>query len=277
MRDLHSGPWGSWRLWLPIGVTAAMGTACRYEVYESARDVPATSSNVDRVCVSYCDRLVECGELRPLEYATCFDVCDDACNEGGWRTTDAARCVASSSCGEVGQCDHAPIDLDVDVTIDREIRIGGGAPEETPTCMPCTESPPPNGEDGGGGGTPAAGGAGGEQAAGGASGGAGGNAAGGRTHAGAGASSGDLDAGAPVLDAGSLPDGQCARNHDCSLGDDCVDGTCRSRCIASCQCASGEVCSDDGYCYDDMPPPPDCVSDCDCPGGQRCEEGVCWE
>ncbi len=67
----------------------------------------------------------------------------------------------------------------------------------------------------------------------------------------------------------------CERNHDCPLASDCVEGSCRQRCVASCQCPEGLSCDSDGYCARDMDPPQTCETDCDCPSGMACVDAEC--
>jgi hypothetical protein len=67
---------------------------------------------------------------------------------------------------------------------------------------------------------------------------------------------------------------QCSRNQDCAYNQDCVNGTCLSRCHASCECATGESCVE-GYCEGSVPPPTSCQVDCECNAGQHCVNNVC--
>jgi hypothetical protein len=68
--------------------------------------------------------------------------------------------------------------------------------------------------------------------------------------------------------------GSCRVNGDCAIDEDCVGGTCLTRCRASCQCRLGETCVQ-GYCTAGQPTPPSCVTDCDCSAGQSCISGAC--
>ena len=66
----------------------------------------------------------------------------------------------------------------------------------------------------------------------------------------------------------------CSVDNDCASNEDCLDGTCRSRCHASCQCHAGEVC-EAGHCAAPVAPPASCATDCDCAAGQACVGGQC--
>jgi hypothetical protein len=66
----------------------------------------------------------------------------------------------------------------------------------------------------------------------------------------------------------------CGVDHDCALGEDCIDGSCQSRCVASCQCEEGLACVD-GYCGLPKEPSLTCDSDCDCTSGLSCLSGTC--
>jgi hypothetical protein len=68
--------------------------------------------------------------------------------------------------------------------------------------------------------------------------------------------------------------GACHVNGDCAINEDCVGGTCLTRCRASCQCRVGEACMQ-GYCTAGQPVPQSCATDCDCLAGQSCIAQVC--
>jgi hypothetical protein len=73
---------------------------------------------------------------------------------------------------------------------------------------------------------------------------------------------------------GAAQDSTCTVDHDCSIGEDCIDGSCLSRCVASCQCEEGMAC-EDGYCKAPSVPEIVCEDDCDCTSGERCASGYC--
>jgi hypothetical protein len=68
--------------------------------------------------------------------------------------------------------------------------------------------------------------------------------------------------------------GACQVNGDCAIDEDCIQGTCLTRCRASCQCRVGEACMQ-GYCTTGQPVPQSCTTDCDCLAGQSCIAQVC--
>ena len=57
----------------------------------------------------------------------------------------------------------------------------------------------------------------------------------------------------------------CANALDCADGEECVNATCRGRCLDDTECQTGEVCSGENYCI-----AVDCNSDEACQGGERC-------
>jgi hypothetical protein len=81
---------------------------------------------------------------------------------------------------------------------------------------------------------------------------------------GAASTAGAASGGAPV---------DCHGGYDCADSEDCVDGACRQRCTASCQCPTDLSCIDH-YCRTATPPPA-CSTDCECASGQHCISGSC--
>ena len=65
----------------------------------------------------------------------------------------------------------------------------------------------------------------------------------------------------------------CQGGYECGASEDCVDGACRQRCTASCQCPTDLSCIDH-YCRSATPPPA-CNTDCECASGQHCVSGSC--
>jgi hypothetical protein len=89
---------------------------------------------------------------------------------------------------------------------------------------------------------------------------------------GGGASSSGTSSGAGGTSGGSTPLG-CQGGYECGDSEDCVDGACRQRCTASCQCPTDLSCIDH-YCRSAVPPP-QCATDCECASGQHCVSGAC--
>jgi hypothetical protein len=83
---------------------------------------------------------------------------------------------------------------------------------------------------------------------------------------------GPADTGVVANDASTS--GACHVNGDCAIDEDCIQGTCLTRCRASCQCRVGEACMQ-GYCTSGQPVPQSCATDCDCLAGQSCIAQVC--
>jgi hypothetical protein len=65
----------------------------------------------------------------------------------------------------------------------------------------------------------------------------------------------------------------CQGGYECGASEDCVDGACRQRCTASCQCPTDLSCIEH-YCRSAAPPPA-CSTDCECASGQHCLSGAC--
>jgi hypothetical protein len=77
-----------------------------------------------------------------------------------------------------------------------------------------------------------------------------------------------------VSDGGQSPGLDCSVDHDCAIGEDCIEGSCMPRCVASCQCDEGQACVD-GYCDQPEEPVVMCANDCDCSSGESCVDGLC--
>ncbi len=200
----------------------------------NAADVP--------VCVEFCGTLVGCGTVSPHDLLDCLDGCEYGVRDEPERVTNGCYCVIDDACRDIDEydCDGAPM--------------------------------PDPGTPGGGTGQGGGAGPGGGTGQGGAAGAGTGAGAGGG--AGAAGTAGSAQGGSSAGGAAGGGGPECVRNHDCGTIQDCVSGTCRTRCEYSCQCDEGESC-EDGYCFGQMPPPPTCETHCDCPSGQRCTEGEC--
>jgi hypothetical protein len=88
------------------------------------------------------------------------------------------------------------------------------------------------------------------------------------------ATGGDGGGGSPSIGGDSGGEVTCQVNHDCALGEDCVDGSCLGRCVASCQCPEGDACVE-GYCREPEVVTASCENDCDCTSGERCIDSAC--
>jgi hypothetical protein len=91
---------------------------------------------------------------------------------------------------------------------------------------------------------------------------------------GAATDSATVDAGPVGSGIDASTSGACHVNGDCAIDEDCIQGTCLTRCRASCQCRVGEACMQ-GYCTAGQPVPQSCATDCDCLAGQSCVAQVC--
>jgi hypothetical protein len=58
----------------------------------------------------------------------------------------------------------------------------------------------------------------------------------------------------------------CGSSGECAVGEQCISGNCRGRCVRSEDCQHGEVCDSMNVCIAD-----DCVADTGCLTGERCE------
>lgn len=105
----------------------------------------------------------------------------------------------------------------------------------------------------------------------GASSGSAGSGSGGAGSTADGGSTASTDAGSASSDVGVYA---CTKNIDCAWSEDCVNGACRVRCKASCECHSAESCVGN-YCTAAAPAPKSCVTDCECPSGGQCVGGAC--
>jgi hypothetical protein len=93
------------------------------------------------------------------------------------------------------------------------------------------------------------------------------NSTGGST-AGGGGTGGSVG-GAPIEVEHSSDGPSCTNNHQCGLGEDCIEEQCLARCAASCQCQEGQAC-EEGYCRAPEEPKIECESTCDCTAGDQC-------
>ncbi len=66
----------------------------------------------------------------------------------------------------------------------------------------------------------------------------------------------------------------CQVNLECAWSEDCVQGSCKTRCAASCDCHSGESCIN-LHCGIVQEVNIKCLSTCECPVGLKCDTGVC--
>jgi hypothetical protein len=84
---------------------------------------------------------------------------------------------------------------------------------------------------------------------------------------------GTASAGSGATSAGGGTPLGCQGGYECGDNEDCVEGACRQRCTASCQCPTDLSCIDH-YCRSATPPPM-CTTDCECASGQHCISGSC--
>jgi len=196
-----------------------------------------------QVCSSFCDRLLLCGSIDGSQYSACTSQCAARYDDDEDNTRDGCNCVALDSCKPVNQysCPGAPLPSGGPATGQGGSSQGGSS----------------QGGNGQGSTSQAGNGQGSTSQAGSSQAGSG---QGGGSQAGAGGTTG-----------GGF---SCSINQDCASNEDCIEQVCRSRCKASCQCHTGEVC-DGGYCLPPTTPPTSCQSDCDCAAGQSCLGGAC--
>lgn len=66
----------------------------------------------------------------------------------------------------------------------------------------------------------------------------------------------------------------CQVNMECAWSEDCVQGSCKTRCAASCDCHVGESCIN-LHCGIVQELNIKCLSTCECPVGLKCDAGIC--
>jgi len=181
-------------------------------------EVAGEGSSALGTCAAFCRKLSECETIPRADELDCVLHCSELHAQDPDLITSGCECVIEDEC-------------------------------RTPQTSDCSEAPWPDTSTGGSGGSSGSGGSAGSGGTGNSGGSCGSSGIGGSSAAGGSSAvggSGGVAGAEPQNDAGDPGEG-CTSNLDCSREADCVDGQCKVRCYASCDCAMGLAC-ENGHC-----------------------------